>query len=120
MNIESVIYLTDILHNIDFISGMFFIIGLILTMLCLAFGGFARIDSSKEWEESFLYKFSTFLKIHIYKIIIFIVISCLIPSQKTMYLMIGANYLKSSELPSKVEIAINKKIDEYLLEENKK
>lgn len=47
-------------------------------------------------------------------------ISCFLPSEKTMYLMIGANYLEKSGIPTKVEQVINKKLNEYLLEEVKK
>lgn len=119
MTIETVLYSINIINNFDFIFGVFFTIGVIATIACFAMGGFGRIDADVEWEQSFLYKFTSFIKSHMYKIIIFIFIGCLIPSEKTMYLMLGANYLKSSELPSKVELAISKKIDEYLLETKK-
>jgi MFS family permease len=49
-----------------------------------------------------------------------LLISCFIPSQKTMYLMLGANFIKNSTLPSKVELAIEKRIDQYLADDDKK
>lgn len=42
-----------------------------------------------------------------------------IPSEKTMYMMIGARYLQKSNIPSKVEQVINKKLDSYLVEDKR-
>ncbi len=60
------------------------------------------------------------LKSSIVSVFIASFISCFLPSEKTMYLMIGANYLEKSGIPTKVEQVINKKLNEYLLEEVKK
>lgn len=39
-----------------------------------------------------------------------------IPSERTIYLMMGANYLQKSNIPNKVEKIIDKKLDFYLQE----
>ncbi len=48
------------------------------------------------------------------------IICCLTPSKSTMYLMIGAKYLSSSEIPPKVLNILNERLDQVLASTKKK
>lgn len=107
MNIETVIYLADILPKFQGFIVLGFL-GLSLSFFGLSF---SYIEDYLPIRKPLFFTsfFSVFL----------IFISLLMPSEKTIYLMLGANYLKNSTLPSKVEMAIEKKINEYLVESKK-
>lgn len=121
MNIETVIYLAEIIPSI---GAAFFVLTLVSAVaafvgipICAAIAN--NIMDEKE-EDKFINNskknYSRFIKVWL----ILLFTSCLFPSEKTIYLMLGANYLKTSTLPSKVEMAIEKKIDSYLNEKDEK
>lgn len=121
MTIEAVIYLIDVSGSVKdtiFTLSFFFFV---LLGGSLFFGGIeSDMGLTKKYTKTYSFGFFCKLKKYIALPIIAILIASFIPSQKTMYLMLGANYLKNSALPTKVEIAIEKKIDEYLIEAPKK
>ena len=118
MNIELVLYLIDIVANINvaigLILGLLIIIFIIIGIISLS--QWSDTYNKTEWKETSLYKSKSYF---LFGFFIIIPLMCLIPSQKTMYMIVGANVIKSSTIPSKVEQAINKKLDEYLTEEKK-
>jgi hypothetical protein len=52
--------------------------------------------------------------------IIFLCTACLIPSKQTIYLIAGAHMAKQSNIPAKVMMIVNEKLDELLVKEDKK
>lgn len=112
MNIETMIYLADVASKITIVLALgsfifLFATGLISMMMDIdAYG-----DEEKEKAHSF---FQTYFVKKIKWGLMIIFIAFLMPSERAIYLMLGANYLKTSALPSKVEMAIEKKIDGYL------
>lgn len=116
MSIEWILYLIDVLVAIDNISAVIFIISLIGFILT----GIACITMKAEESEEYAIKF---MKSLFNKALVFLLLSSsfliFIPSKQTMYTILGANYLKKSDLPAKVEAVLNKKLDEYLLEQKK-
>lgn len=118
MNIELFLYLTDILGNVQamlmiFPGVCFFVFGIFLIALYADCGNEdTQAQFVKKIKELKLYKI-------FYSLLLALLIASIIPTKKTMYLILGANYLKNSELPSKVELLLNKRLDEYLSEEKK-
>lgn len=106
MSFELIIYLIAFLHNLDNLLALLTFIGLVILVIIVI-----NNDIKKPFKEC-----GNIIK---WWLPIFI-INCLIPSEKTMYIMLGANALKSSTIPSKVELVINKKLDEFLAEEEPK
>lgn len=117
MNAAIYLYLISVTSEIRFTIGIFITIGISFLLsspfVLIAANEFNITDKIKD---------KIFYCIKTLGITIFILtfIECFIPSEKTMYLMIGANYLEKSGIPTKVEQVINKKLNEYLLEEVKK
>jgi hypothetical protein len=117
MNIETILYLADILNKVQmlflFTPLLYFILFGFVTLV-IATGPASSYSEDKILREKFKNKvLGNYKKIFILPLSI-ILISCIIPSQRTIYLMLGAHYIKNSTLPTKVELAIEKKIDSYL------
>jgi heme/copper-type cytochrome/quinol oxidase subunit 2 len=109
MSIELFLYLIDLIASIGIMSCLLFFILIIILIVEL-------IKAFNDDDDEGKFKYSTKLKKYFCILAIIIMI---IPSEKTMYLMLGSNYLKKSDIPQKVELAINKKLDEYLNEGTK-
>ena len=116
MSIEWFLYLTNIVKNLnDNLSFVVFVLIIILGIMWFIKG----VVKAAEERDIFLniYYYSKWaMKIFIPVILI----SSFIPSERTMYLILGAHIIKQSDLPSKVELVIEKKLDEYLKEDDKK
>jgi hypothetical protein len=105
MNIEIMIYLANVLPHFAILS-LFSLLGILASIMGIAF---SYIEDIEIIRKPLFISFSISLFLGI--------LGMLIPSERTIYLMLGANYLKTSTLPSKVEMAIEKKIDSYLMDE---
>ena len=113
MSIELVLYIIDILKNISTISGLLMVTsGLILLSILIIL--MLVIENDEESEKKLK-------KISRKMFVIFIIstpICIFIPSEKTLYMMVGSKYLKESGIPKKVHELINQKLDK-LLEKDK-
>jgi len=105
MSIEWVLYWIDILNNLSTAFG--FIIAISSLAIILSAVGCAMAEN-----------FEYFLKIkkYIWMPLLALLIFAFIPSQKTMYMMVGTKYLKQSKLPEKIELVLQKKLDELLVD----
>lgn len=122
MTIEGWIYLApmfDLLKQISQLYCLLFFlaivfIGVILGMMRSAIGIYGT-----DYKDFLSYvKTATYFgKKGLSIFIVSLIVTILTPSEKTIYLMLGAHYLKSSTIPSKVELLINKKLDTYLSED---
>lgn len=113
MTITWMLYLTNVVSNIDNILGLVFVAYLIII-------GFVTFVCSveNEWDAD---KFSPaklfkWLTGKLWAVVIGVILLAITPSKQTMYLMLGANYLESSDLPVKVSEALNLKLDDVLKE----
>jgi hypothetical protein len=117
MSIELILYLIDVAESLNVVLGLV----CTLSIIGLGIAGIISFMSSdiderdKKWD-----KYKLFINKYFWKFMIILFLACIIPCKKTMYLMLGAHAIKSSPLPSKIEQAIEKRIDKYLLEEEKK
>lgn len=104
------LYIINILTNLDSFLLVTFggisIVTLILGVIMCATLEAHDEDDFKKYFKAF--KTALFIAISI------ALISLPIPSTEMMYLMLGANYLNKSEIPTKVERVLNQKLDEYL------
>jgi hypothetical protein len=117
MSIEWLLYLIDISKNISNGATFIFITlftNFIIVIIILAI--IKAVNEDEEYSGSMLHKFLKYITHNVWKVIFLGSILCFLPSEKTMYMMLGAHYLKTNTLPSKVELAIEKKIDSYLNE----
>ncbi len=124
MSIELLLYSIEILSNIDKVLGMAFAFYFVFALIVFGFLFIDRIacyndDDVKEWYKT-LINLKKYTKWYFIPFLTIIIVSIFIPSEKTMYMMMGSHYLKKSDLPSKVEMVLNKKLDEYLIETTKK
>ncbi len=118
MNIESVLYLINLVKNLDIAIGIVLVTSFIFILITLIITGLNHAGSygDDEYKDSHLCAFINFIRKNIKWLILLLSVSCIFPSERTMYLMIGANYFKNSNIPPKIELIIEKKLDEYLLE----
>lgn len=114
MNIETVIYLSELVPKISFI----FTVGIPIFGLIFLAVFLYSVTLEEDGVRSCMFNWANK---NYGKLILIYTIAAIIPSEKSMYLMMGANLAKNRDIPSKVEMAIEKKIDGYLNEdENKK
>lgn len=116
MGIEVILYLINLIKNIDLFFSVIIGVSILIILFCLFISLIILSDEAGEWPRTPIYKIRKYIII----VPIIILISCIFPSEKTMYMMIGSHYLKASTIPSKVEQVINKKLDEYLSQDIKK
>lgn len=112
MNLSAWLYVVDIISNIGCILSTSFIVFILLLIIAAIITlGFwndesARYGVKKCWK--LLYK----KLLWIVFILVFLLI--IIPSSKTMYLMLGTSYLSSTNIPKKVQEALELKIDDVI------
>jgi len=118
MSLELMLYLVDILASLNvllFIS-IIVIFSLFLFIFFQFYPFYNDFDNNKE--ESFkdikfcIKRFGIILTV-------LLPIFILIPSTKTLHLIIGTNYLKESNIPAKVLKVLNNKLDQYIKEDKK-
>lgn len=106
MSIELLLYFIDLLKGV---GNLLEVMALILLIPSIACAMIAYYGYEEDEEKAYAYSKRCFK----WSIVIGI-LSLFIPSQSTMYMMVGTRYLKDSNLPAKVEELFNKKIDELL------
>lgn len=113
MSLTIYLYLIDLLKNLD--TTLSIIIFLYLLVLGIAFSAWCMTHDSYN-EDDHNYIEIGIKKLFHYSWIFFIAltISILIPSDKTMYLMLGNTYLQSTNLPVKVSQALELKLDSVI------
>lgn len=111
MSITTLIYLISVLAKLNIILVIFalFSMGMIILL------AFNLIDYNSTNEGKVSSKKLIFKTIRWAATFLFLSVFC--PSEKTMYLMLGANVIQKSSIPSKVEALVNKKLDYYLNQE---
>lgn len=113
MSITLLLYLVELLHNVDEFSGwVFLIFGLSLGLL--SFGWMFSKDMCSTETNGIISGLIKKLWKNSWVLVVAIVISIFVPSQKTMYLMLGTSYLSSTKLPTKVEQALELKLDSVI------
>lgn len=113
MSIIMVFYLISVLHNLDCFLGIILFISVMI--MIITFGHIAVIYE----QEGFVPSKIKFLKIIIATTFGVGFFSCFIPSQLTMYSMVGVKYLSDSQIPEKVTKLVNIKLDEFIVSQAK-
>ncbi len=111
MNVEFALYLIDVIKNINDVLVIFSVTCAVLLMGSTFWVAVCAFDVNYEKNKEVSLKcFKTLFFITL----IISTINLVTPSEKTMYLIMGDHYLKKSPIPSKVELALEKKIDGYI------
>ena len=108
-----VFYLISVLHNMDVFAGM--ILFMLIALMVITFIHMSIVYE----EEGILPSKAKFLKGIIIAILGVGIFSCFIPSQLTMYSMVGVKYLSDTQIPEKVTKLVNMKLDEYISAQTK-
>jgi hypothetical protein len=98
----------------SFVIGFSFLFFIVFSML-----RFACQDESFNVSQEFKNKINFFIKTSISVVVMSGIVHCIFPTEKTIYMMMGAHYIGKSDVPAKIESAIVKKLDEYLKEDGK-
>lgn len=107
-----ILYLIDLIGNFNVVI----VLLLILTIIILLF---FVVGFLAEYERDDNAKVHPFFSKLIKLFFVLSAISIILPSEKTMYMMVGASYLNNSEVPAKVERIINDKLDEIIKKDGK-
>lgn len=113
MTIANLLYLVDLITNINNVCTFIIIVSTIITIV----GSFCWIMTNDNYSKDVNGQITIFMKNAYKKCYIPIIatfIFVIVPSQKTMYLMLGASYLQSSNLPKKVSEALEIKLDDVI------
>lgn len=120
MDISTVLYLIDVLASLSAFS--IFFVGVLFVALCLTItfllegiaearklGTTTRLENSKRLFKWLMAGF-----------IFFVVLVVLLPSEKTMYLMLGSSsHFNKDAISLEVQQEVNEKIEGYLAEDKK-
>lgn len=116
------IYFVDTFSNISYllppiieVSVFLFVAIFVITTINRLISGNDE-DSIKLQNDCFFKPFKKYFWIPC----ILMIINCFIPSEKTLYMMIGANYLENHKIPDKISSIIDNKLQEYLTEKKDK
>lgn len=115
MNLLTILYLIDLLGNFNNTIALAIVLLFVSWIFIFIIYGHAH-DSDKFNKIKFFKK----TKILLFFTSSIFILNIITPSQKTMYLMVSVKYLQNSMIPKKIELILNKKLDEYLLEDKKK
>jgi hypothetical protein len=110
LTLTTALYLTDSFTSVDNILGVICVMSALVTLFSIIYYINSKTegedDDAKLWGKYALNAFIIFIA--------FGLISSLIPSKKTMYLMMGAHYLQDSNIPKKVSQALELRLDKYI------
>lgn len=117
MTLSAWLYIVDVLNSINNMAVIFFIVSGV-GLFAFGFASTATIYSSEDWIEwrKKVKKYSKLIWIPILSLLFFV----FLPSEKTMYLMLGSSYLSSTGIPTKVQKALELKLDDVIKDLSKK
>jgi len=113
MNLAFCLYLTDFIQNIGSVTSAIIIL-FVLAFIGLCFSDVVTSQGDTPKENEKVCKIIQFYKNKLWILAIAVFINAVIPTQKTMYMMLGASYLQTSNLPAKVSEAIDLKLDSVI------
>jgi len=114
MTLSTALYMVDVLHQLEETLSFIGISGIIL-LIVAAVGKIICMGKYIDDDGDYGRAWDKVLKIWP-TVVFFAVFSCFFPQKHTMYMMLGASYLKDSNLPSKVSQALELKLDDYIHE----
>lgn len=115
MGIVTILYLVDFTENISSVCTVLIVFYILAWLLTSCLWAMSQDGYAEEFNKNItiligkLYK-----KLWIFLLAMFFCIT--LPSQKTIYLMLGASYMQSSNLPKKVSEALELKLDDVISE----
>lgn len=119
MSLSAWLYLVSVAYNIEVILTIIFSIFLVV-MFLMCVVKLVTADDPDFGPSIAATKVLNNVWRRWYVVIAFLLLFCLTPDQKTMYLMLGTNYLSTSDIPAKVSQALNYKLDGILVDLKRK
>jgi len=114
MNLSGAIYLTEVIGNLSECLAITFWVGFFVLLFC-GIAYLICLGDYKDCDGHYKKAYSALLRKY-WVLLLLLVINIPVPSKNSMYLMLGAKYLSTSELPAKVEKVLALKIDDYITE----
>ena len=118
MSIEAILYLISVFDSLTFVTAVIVVVFLVSLVPC----GIIVANCLEDYSDQTRLRKAVawYLRRAVIVFIPALILLVLVPSERTMYLMMGSHYLSQSGIPSKVEAVLSKKLDEYLVDEPKK
>lgn len=113
MTLSLLLYLTEIIHNIDLVFGVITTL-VILSSFAGVFFWCATNDGYHDKGHAQAYQFLMYLLKKSWILIIVIFIQIFIPTKTTMYMMLGSKYLSDSNIPAQVSEILQIKLNDVL------
>lgn len=113
MTITKMLYLVEIVSNIDCVFGIA-LLGVLIAVMATLVAWFVTLN---EYEEELHKRINKGIKVALGKwwaFALLLTVNIIIPAKSTMYLMLGSTYLQSTNLPSKVSQALELKLDDVI------
>jgi heme/copper-type cytochrome/quinol oxidase subunit 2 len=113
MTLTAALYLTDILTSVKEVIVVLAIVGVVVILFASIL--FFSVESTDSDADQQMNSCMRIIKKWPY-VALLVMLIVILPSKKTMYLMLGATYLQDSNLPTKVSKALELKLDDYIKE----
>lgn len=112
MSVILFLYLADMFNNLSGIC----CIALFIALITLAVLSFMSLNCTgdRDYEKEARARVNKLIRLFLKILVPLVLVVIFVPDAKTMYLMMGAEYLNKSDIPVKVEKIINNKLDYYL------
>lgn len=110
MSLAFWLWIASILNGLNFLIGFGFFACILLAIFCFV----VMANTYDEDEPPHIYKECKKILNKYWVLILLSITLVLLPDQKTIYLMIGSNYLQNSAIPTKVVNILNMKIDDIM------
>jgi hypothetical protein len=115
MSLTLLLYLTEVINNINKVLGFALVLYFISLVIFTIINTMSRIIGDDEVNNFTMPLIKKWLS-KAWMMIILLFISLFIPTQKTMYMMLGSSYLSNSNIPNQVSEILNLKLNDVLKE----
>lgn len=113
MTLTTLLYLTDLLSNIENVSSTLSILYVVALMVTLLFMALSAISEDEGMQVRSRKTFNILYDRH-WIFLIALTINIVIPSEKTIYLMLGTAYLSDTKIPAQVQEALELKLGDVI------
>lgn len=111
MSLTAWLYVVDVMSSINCILSFIFV-GFIIVGIFGVIATLVNISDEDCWPG--IVKAWTFVYRRLWVLFLYALLMIAIPSSKTMYLMLGTSYLTSTGIPTKVQQALELKLDDVI------
>lgn len=114
MSLAFLLYIAHCCGTIQCVLGLL-TLGIFISVVGLSIQHASEYNPDEEKTKKFIKR----LKKCVYVFLAVAVVAILSPSERTIYMMMGASYIQNSSITPKIEKIIEKKLDSYLLDDDR-